>query len=375
MRKTTLLFSFFVIPFFAFSQLENRTFKDPFEIIPADSQKLFLTIRNLNFLKNDEYFGEIADGYTLYGYQLHPNLVYFPFPQMRVEAGIFLMKEFGRDGYTQALPTFTVKFEKHGFASVFGNIEGGMNHRLIEPLYDFERVMIQRLEFGGQILVNKKNFWADGWMNWEKAQHKGDPFKEEFTVGLSMLPTFARSKNQKFSFQIPTQIMISHRGGQLDTDTTPLVTLLDVAGGISLEYSFQKNFFKSIRLENYYVYYKDLSFTKLAPFIEGDALYLNFFLKTKFANLLLSYWNGNGFYAPRGGALYQAVSTKDGFTTEENRNLAFLRLMHENEIFENVFLEIRFEPYYDFNNDLLEYSYGIYLAYRGDFFLKKFKKI
>ena len=214
----------------------------------------------------------------------------------------------------------------------------------------------------------------DGWINWEKAQHKGDPFKEEFAPGLSTRITLFRSKNEKFSFQVPVQNLIFHRGGQLDTDTTPLVTIFNSTAGFTLNFFIQKKFLQSIHFENYYVYYKNISFTKLTPFTEGDAFYSNFGFKTKFVNLMLNYWSSSGFVAPRGGPLYQAVSTKDGFTTEKNRNLVFLRLIHENEIFENVFLEIRFEPYYDFNNSLLEYSYGIYLAYKGDFFLGKIKK-
>ena len=41
---------------------------------------------------------------------------------------------------------------------IFGNLDGSIQHQLIEPIYNFERVITNRLENGAQFLINKISF-------------------------------------------------------------------------------------------------------------------------------------------------------------------------------------------------------------------------
>ena len=139
-----------------FSQLNNRLFEDRKAIFPDRENKLYLDIGLLGFTKNNEYFNDIADGYTLFGYQFYPSLAYFPAENVRIDAGIYLQKDFGASGFQTIAPTFSLKVKKGDWNIIFGNLDGGLNHRLIEPLYDFERVLNDRLETGLQAVVENE---------------------------------------------------------------------------------------------------------------------------------------------------------------------------------------------------------------------------
>ena len=124
---------------------------------------------------------------------------------------------------------------------------------------------------------------------------------------------------------------------------------------------------------NYFVYYKDFSLTKRQAFNEGIGIYFNLALKTKFLTLMVSYWQGERYIAEYGGKLYQSVSSKKQGEDERLRQLLFLRFMHDVKITDNIFLVFRFEPFYDFVNDKIEFSNGLYVTYGQDIFLKKIK--
>ena len=89
-------------------------------------------------MKDNEYFGPIADGYTLFGTQINPQLGYKISRYLSLEAGVFLMKDFGNKNFTTIAPTYSLRYCKNNFKMIFGNLNGSINHNLIEPLYNFE---------------------------------------------------------------------------------------------------------------------------------------------------------------------------------------------------------------------------------------------
>ena len=92
----------------SFAQLNNQVFEDSLSIRPQEAHKLYLQVQNLNFVKNNEYFNDIIPGQTLFGYQLKPRLVYFAAKNVRVEAGLFVLRDFGKAQFTQLAPVFSV---------------------------------------------------------------------------------------------------------------------------------------------------------------------------------------------------------------------------------------------------------------------------
>ena len=79
---------------------------------------------------------KIADGYTLFGTQLTPQLVYYPAPALRLEAGVFLWKDFGNPVLQQVRPTYRATWTRGTNQFVFGNLRAHLHHAYIEPLLE-----------------------------------------------------------------------------------------------------------------------------------------------------------------------------------------------------------------------------------------------
>ena len=74
-------FLIFIISFHIsdlYCQLDNKAFYLPSSFQAEKEKCLYFSFSNLNFSKNNEYFNKIADGYTLFGYQVNPEIVFFP---------------------------------------------------------------------------------------------------------------------------------------------------------------------------------------------------------------------------------------------------------------------------------------------------------
>ncbi len=369
--RSYLLLFFTAVSFALKAQIDYPVFKSGVVINPADSQKLSLEITNLNYIYNTEYFTNIPLSGTLFGYQLIPELKYQPNSKFVIKGGIYLQKEFGRNGYTSLLPTFSVKYKAKNSSYILGTLEGNTNHGFVEPIYDYKLLLNERLENGFQFFVSTKAYDHDFYINWRRAIHLGDPFKEEFDIGyiakVKLLTT------SKVEIKIPIQLLYSHKGGQIDSASTPLTSIVNDAAGISFSYKACDRFLRKIVFDNYYVNYKDISGTKLQPFNEGNAYLSHLLFKFKYFDLDLRYWNSQGFINPRGNTLFSSVSEKYIGLTEKHRHLLLASLIYDKELFHNGNFDFRFSPYYDFVEKKLEYSYEMYFSYHLSVLLAKIK--
>lgn len=348
------------------AQIDYPVFKNKTIINPADSQQLSFNLYNLNYINNTEWFGNIPLSGTLFGYQLIPEIQYQVSPRLIIKGGVYLQKEFGRTGYTTIAPTFQVKYKAKHSSYIIGTLEGNLNHGFIEPIYDYKWLLKERLENGFQFLVDTKPYSHDLFINWRRAIHPGDYFKEEFDIGyVSKLNVLNK---EKFNLNIPVQLLYSHKGGQYDSLHTPLQSLTNFATGLSLTYNFDNKLFKKIVFDNYYVNYKDISGQKKQAFNEGNAFLSHLLLGFKNIGVDFRYWNGQGYIGPRGMALFQSVSEKYPGLVEKHRELLIVSFIYDKELFKNVNFDFRLIPYKDFlekssSGTGLEYSYEMYLKY------------
>jgi hypothetical protein len=116
----------------------------------VDKGDLRISLNAFTFFKDNEYFNDIVAGYTLSGTQLNPQLVYYPTKELRLEAGVFLWKDFGNPTLQQVRPTYRATWTHGSSQFIFGNIKANLSHGYIEPLLDFERVILKPLEEGVQ---------------------------------------------------------------------------------------------------------------------------------------------------------------------------------------------------------------------------------
>jgi hypothetical protein len=355
----------------SFAQLNNQVFEDRLEIAPENAQKLYLQVHNLNFVKNNEYFNDIVPGYTLFGYQLKPRLVYFPAKNVRVDVGMYALQDFGNDYYSTIAPVFSVKFKKDSTSLTLGTLQGNVAHRLIEPLYDFDRVMSNRLENGLQLIHHKPSWYLDLWVDWQTALRAG--VQEEIFGGLHTYIAPVRGK--VVQVKIPVQFTILHQGGQEAFIAKPILNTINLATGLQVHVNFGKEaFIRALKLDNYVLGSQAAEVTIGQPdFDNGRAFYGNLTLSTRWGDLMGSLWLGDRFNSAQGGGLYRSTGVINKTYTEQHRDILLVRYLRNVRISPDVTFSFRVEPSYDFNHQKVEVAAGVYVHYTPRFFLLKVK--
>ena len=372
------LLSFF-FSLFIFCTVNAQLVNDSLEYrIKPDSLKsgnLELSFYNFNFLRNYEYFNDFHDGYTLFGTQLEPRLVYYPNAKLAVSAGGHIRKDFGKDGINKSYPLFTIKYQHKNTALINGVIEGNIHHRYIEPLFDFERKINNPVEYGTQVVIDKPSLFLDAFVNWNRMIEKHSPDQEQIFAGVSSDIGILRKGRMKLS--VPVQVFAFHQGGQIDTDPDPLKTIANTAIGVKLNLE-RDGFIKHIRTENYFVTYTDLSPTKESTYNDGTAWFINLGVGTKkYGDLTGSFWEGRKYVSPVGMPIYQSVSQQIDHAgySEDIRQLFILRYTYQRQLVSNFYIDFRVEPVFDLKSPTtksIDFSHSLFLVYKQDF--KLFKK-
>jgi hypothetical protein len=331
---------------------------------------LRLSIYNFNFLRNYEFFNDFQDGYTLFGTQLEPQLVYYPNARLSVSAGIHVRKDFGGKGISRTFPLFSLKYQKGSTALINGVLEGNIQHRFIEPLFDFERKLSNPVEYGTQVVVDKPSLFLNLFLNWNRMIEKGSPEQEQLFAGGTA--DVAILQNEHVRLSVPGQIFAFHQGGQIDVNPNPLKTVVNTAAGLKFSYH-TTGFLKTLKTENYLVSYTDLSPAKRSIFSNGTAIYLNAGIDSrKFGSILGSYWEGRKYISPVGMPIYQSVSQQIDHAgySEQIRKLLILRYVYQRNLAPNFFLDFRVEPVIDFlapGSKPVEFFHSLFLVYKQDF--------
>jgi len=376
LKNTLLLIVLLFTSSLAFAQFNQSALENRIRPDSSLTNEVHFNFYNLNFVRNYEYTNDFHDGYTLYGTQLQPQIVYYAHPNLAITAGAYLRKDFGRNGVSDAKPLFSLKYHKRNLTLVFGSLEGNIQHKYIEPLYDFERILTMPIEYGTQLLVERKKFTLDAWIAWQKMIYTGDPVKEEIIGGLSTETTFLENNGWKLSF--PAQFLAFHQGGQIDVlKEVPITTMFNGATGLRLHKQINGNI-KQVYTDNYIAVYKDFSPDKRRAFNGGFGVWLNAGVESKWGSLVASYWKGNNFISIKGMPLYESVSSNlysYGFT-QSSRNIISLRYAYQKELIPHLYLDVRFEPHIDLDHTdkQLQFNHSFFLTYKQDFKLFKVKK-
>ena len=375
--KNQMIKKFFIVSAFvlfglsaSFSQSDLSFFNRSYQISPVDSGKIFLAIDNTNFFKNNEYFGEITDGYTALGFHVTPKVEYIINPKIKIAGGVHLLKYSGRDEFTKAIPLLSIQYTPFkNLNIILGDIYGTTNHGVIEPMFEFERYLNNYIENGIQFLWDSKNIHTDLWLDWEQYILQGDPFQEQFNVGLSsQINLFKLSDKIDFSFDF--QNIIRHEGGQVNKKNKPLYTLYNNATGISLQYNVNRKYIEKIKFTPYVVNYQDLSPTKNQMYIDGTAVYTTLELLSESLGLFLGYWYSEQYITPLGNPLFESISRNKWWVDNPVREILMAKISYQKKLFYGVSLSFRVETYSDLQNGNMDYSYGFILLFTDRFLLK-----
>ncbi len=377
MKKICLLLLFITSMNMTQAQISNDSLEYRIRPDSLKEGELYLSIQNFNYFRNYEYFNKIQDGYTLFGTQLEPRLLYYAHPRLAISAGVHVRKDFGGQGIYRTYPLFTIKYQKENTSLLMGALEGNIHHRMIEPLYDFEWKITEPIEYGTQFVVNSRALFLDAFINWKRMIYKPSFEQEQILGGLST--EIHLLQKSKINLSIPLQATVFHQGGQIDVVNVPLQTTVNSALGIKLKLPFQ-GFLRAFRAENYYVTYKELSSSGAQPFSDGNGWYLNGGVDTNYGSLMATYWNADAYSSTTGMPIYQSVSQQinhPGYT-EKNRRLFILRYSFQKMLLPNLYLDLRLEPLIDLNTPpssrKVELSNSFFLQYKRQLRLYRTKK-
>lgn len=387
------------------AQISDRVFKSDHRIDPEKKGQLSVELDNISFFKDNEYTGSIMKGYSLPGFWIQPKAVFYPLGNIKLELGVHMLRYWGAKKYPslayQDIAEWKGDQYQHGFHVlpffraqmalsdhvniVLGDIYGGANHNLIEPLYNPELNLTADPEAGLQLLYDSRRFDLDVWVNWESFIFREDTHQEAFTVGLSGRYKL-NDPDARFHFYAPVQGLAQHRGGEIDTIFTNSVqTLMNGAVGVGTVWNTGNPIFRNVNLEfDVAGYYQQAG--KLWPYGSGSGFYVRASADIYDFQVKTSYWNSNKFISMFGSPFYGAVSTSDEGVSFDGQNMVYLGLEYSKSFGKGFFLGVDVDVYQHLSVDKFgpgagevgksgsatSFSAGIYFRINPSFLIKQF---
>ena len=349
------------------------------EIDTLHKGQLSVEIDNLSFFKNNEFNSTIQKGYTLPGFWLQPKAVYYPLSNVKLEAGVhsiwfwgawrypaFAFKDIsrwsGRD-YSHNVhisPYFRAHFSMSKNVSiVLGNIYGGSNHRLIEPLYNPELNLSSDPEAGLQFLYKSKWVNFDSWVDWMTYIYELDTHQESFVAGASAR-FLTNSPESRFHVYFPLQGVAQHRGGEIDNNTTePVQTIMNGALGVGLKLNLKNRLVKYINAEFDLAGYHFPKGREM-QLHRGRGFYSKLEMQLESFNIKTSYWNGKNFVSMFGNHFYNSVSSKMDGNRYDNPQMLYLGANYVHSLGKGFSLGVMAETYYFVSGKMYSSQTGLY---------------
>jgi len=334
----------------------------------ADAGKISIHFYNNNFVKNNEYFGPFTEGITYIGTIIQPEITWTCSKNFSFSAGWYLRQYFGHDGFELSQPVFRARYSfLPGATLIIGQLDGQRQHGYIEPIYSEDNYFIKNPENGVQILLEKKKFRTDFFMDWERFLLPGEAHKEVITGGL--LATYAfNDLAETRGLSLHFQSIIHHFGGQVDVLDTPLQTRTNLSAGLEYAFLTDLNCLKRITLASYYIQALELSPTNIISYDKGFAVHNTIGFENNWLKLNAGWFHGEKFFAPMGDNLFQSITQFDTGYTKDIRDLITSKLLLSHEVVKGVDLGVRFESYYDVDRHWTDFSYGLNISVNAKVF-------
>ncbi len=349
---------------------DYAVFQEDYRIDSNLHDQFYIRFKNANFFKNNEYANEFKIGSSLTGLFLEPTIDYYASHKTRIRAGVHFLKYYGRDEIDRVAPVLTVQHAlNENVNMIFGTIFGTANHGLKEPIFGFEKYLIENYENGIQFLLDYPDMIGDIWLNWEQFIKEGDPFQEKFTAGLNMY--FDLYKGSQFRLGIPFQALFRHRGGQIDRTTLLAGTQSNFLQGIKMQWIGNDHFIKHLSFEQDWCQFLEINPGNHLQITEGYANYSIAKLGAGNWEFSVGYWKSRDFSAPHGEGLFLSQSAYQPDFYMPGREVLSIKYQYQYKI--NNFLDFvfRIEPYYHFHSGRIDHAFSVLLLVDKNFFLAK----
>ena len=339
------------------AQLNNQIFEQNDSLIPNDTQTVRLHFESINYLRNTEYFDIIETGQTYFGAMLQMHLSYQPYKNVLLKGGLQIKQDFGSNRLQSIAPVFSLTIFKHHWRHNFGMLQGTTNFGLIEPMFNIDRAITNRIENGIQSVYKNKGDYFTNWLVWVTPTYRGATNQEQFNTGFVWDKQLKETKKWRLVF--PLQGTLAHRGGQINLGSVPIFSRVNTAVGLKLKYT--ANSIYSLRTEHYWLHASDFSPSITQPYKNGFASWHTLAIKRKNVELMFNYWAGREWQSPIGAQLFNNYNFYNPYEYRRVRHMAFSRLLFTQKVYNNLMLDLRFEPFYDFEYKAFQYSYSVYL--------------
>jgi len=334
---------------------------------------VYLLVKADNFLKNNEYFSPLSEGWTGIGFFVQPQIEYKPDQKTTIDAGFHLLMYDGGSFVSEFLPLFSISYEaKPGFLLRMGHLNNDKLHYLSESLYRRDWFYQHPVEYGLQSIVDKAHFHSDTWLEWRRFIQKGDPFQEKIIAGSSS--RMEQNLGKHFSVHVPFQLLLTHKGGQIDTSPDGVLTVFNGMAGIGFSFKPYPLRTFNFGVDAQYLYYQALSMPppgqiNALPFQKGYAWNAGINASTKWFDLKMAYQQGYQFIAPYGEFLLESISELDSSFTMPKRKLIIGRIELSKSLSHYLQVKTNFEAYYDLPSKRMDFTYGVNLIVDDRFFL------
>ncbi|MCX6255164.1 MAG: hypothetical protein NTV31_11895 [Bacteroidia bacterium] len=374
---------YLAITIFALLFITLNTFGQVSEETEVQPGELSLRIKNINFVKNNEYFNPISasrfilissipwfidksawiEGYTILGYFIQPELVYSPSGKVTLRGGIHLLKYSGTEMFSQVRPVFSTSLNLSEKTSLtIGTLSGSDKHRLFDPHFDRERLYNAYAEDGLQLTSGNDHLFNDTWLSWENFIFKTDSTREVFTFGESF--RYISSPVADFlRFEVPVQVQFKHFGGQISNYPEHVETYFNLATGLRISFDLVQKRYGVAGIE--YLQFINNVFPERpsSVILHGYASWFRFHYTYKALYIGATYWKAHNFYAPNGNAIYASViDIHSNYVVPERRiitNFVYLTLLPESYL--ELFLGL--ETFYDVCQKRLNYATTLHLNF------------
>jgi hypothetical protein len=357
-------------------------------------------VDNLNFFRNNEWATVMTPGYTLPGFWLQPKITYYPTKNIKMEAGVHSLWFWGTNRYPSYAYSQLPQWEGKAYVMhvlpylraqvafsdrvqlIFGDLYGGANHRLIEPLYNPELNLTADPESGLQLLYRVPWMKLDTWMNWTKFIYRSDVKQEAFLYGLSVRLEVNRPESP-FHVYFPLQALAQHQGGQIDVTNLPVQTVLNGAAGAGLDWNLRRGLFRQVSLEwdvtGYYQHAGDRW-----PLKSGYGTYTALSAGIADFRIKSAYWRCDRFISLLGNPLFGAPSLSVADAYFESPEMVTLSVSYTRSFAPGYALGIDFDLYQRFAGRLNDpasgisrvgaksnYSFGFYFRVNPSFLINR----
>jgi len=254
--------------------------------------------------------------------------------------------------------------------AIFGNINQNNNQGLIKQLWEPERMMTDAPTEGIQFLFDFKHLKIQNWMSWEQFILYEDPWQEHFTFGLTSDAQLYSNSN--ITVEFPFQLMVYHKGGEIDSSPLEVVTHYNYATGLELGIKTGNSFFKKIDFNSYWLGYQCPDGPSPFNYDNGHGISIVASTDTKLGRFTFDYWNAYQFVSPFGRKLYQSFSDNTPGYKEDDRSMLAFNYSLKQHITKDIHFAFQGEAFYDLLTSRFSFGFGYYLLINQDFLVKKF---